>query len=501
MNEFQQPDDGDRGDLSALLAILGRRWWIIVLAIVVTAGAAYGFSKLQDTEYTATGALLTRQLLLDVQVSGQPLELSGDAAREADTTARLLAQDDVLRATAIRLGPPYTPKAVDDATDIKPKGQSNVVEVSATSSSPREAARIANALMASFIATRRGIVDAQLTQAIRGVRRQIAAMPESARLQRRLLRSNVTKLELLRNVETGDAQIADRADVPTQPSSPKTFRNVVIGACLGLLIGLALALLAELADRRLRKPEDLERALGLSLLTSVPRSRALKGAQFDGAVGPGELEAFRRLRANLRYRDTENEVESLLVTSAGSGSGKTTVAVYLAASAASAKLRVLLIEADLRRPRLADMLDIPPGHDLGRALEPGGVNGGFYEVEIERADGENSSAPTSFEVLPAGEPRTDASELLDSDAMRRLVSDATEAFDLVIIDGPPPSLISDAIPLMKQVNGVVVVARMGRESREDVEELRTSLELLDIRTLGAVATFSRSTSNVYLPSS
>jgi polysaccharide biosynthesis transport protein len=320
---------------------------------------------------------------------------------------------------------------------------------------------------------------------------------------RRLLRTNITKLELLRNVETGDAQIADRADVPTRPSSPKTLRNIVIGACLGLLIGLALALLAEMADTRLRKPEDLEQALGLSLLTSVPRSKALRRTQLNGAIGAGELEAFRRLRANLRYRGDDHEVRSLLVTSAGSGSGKTTVAVYLAASAAATQRRVLLIEADLRRPRVAELLGIPPGHDLRRALEPGAVNGdlGFYEVGIDPASGEDASASASFEVLPAGTPRPDASELLDSEEMRRLVSAATKAFDLVIIDGPPPSLISDAIPLMKQVTGVVVVARMGRESREDVEQLRVNLDLLDIRTLGAVATFSRRTSNVYLPSS
>jgi succinoglycan biosynthesis transport protein ExoP len=494
----QQPEDSERGDLSALLSIFARRWWIIALATLATIAAAYVLSSLQDKKYTADAVLLSRPLLLDVQVTGQPLEVPGDASRDVETTARLVGQDDVLRATAARLGAPYTPKSIDDNTDIKAQGQSNLVTISATDTSAENAARLANTLAASFIALRQEVIDARLRRAIVEIRHQLAAQPRSARVSRTLLRTNLTKLALLRSVNTSDVQLADRADAPTKPSSPRLLLNLVIGAFLGLLIGVALALLAEQLDRPLRRPDELERTLGMPLLACVPRSRALRSRR-KRPLGPAEIEAFRRLRAILRHRDGGSAVDSVLITPTAAASGSTTIALHLAASAAAAGLHALLIEADLRRPAVASMLALPPDSGLGAMLAAPEDALGDLPTILAPLSLDGASGDRSFEVLPAGASRSNASELLASDDMRQLVESAGARFDMVIIDGPPLSLVSDLVPLLGLVDAVVVVARMGRDTDADVRGVRTYLEQLDVRPVGAVANFCRRTPNGYPP--
>ena len=494
----------DRGDLGSLLGMLRRRAWIVGLAILATVAASLVFSSLQTQKYTATSTLLFRQLLLDVQVSGQPLQVPGDATRAAATDQKLVTQSGVLDRAAVRLGPGWDEQRVKDAITVKAPGQTDLVDISAEVPGRIQSARVANTVAEAFVATRKDAIDSQLTQAIANVRRQLAALPKGTRLRQTFLQASLTKLATLRSVETGDAQIANRATPPDSPSSPKTLRNAIIGGLLGLLIGLALALLTEQVDRRVRRPEDLERALGLPLLTSVPRSRTLGRPGLGGAREGAELEAFRRLRANLRYYGTDRDVRSVVVTSVGSQSGKTTVALHLAATAAATGSRVLLIEADLRRPRLREQLELPGETGLVDLLQNSDTEPDTFTVRRPDDAGQNGNrrmGEWSFEVIPAGRPPGgDASELLDSETMRTLLFNAQRTYDLVVIDAPPPGFVSDAIPLMEQADGVIVVARMGREPREELEHLRDELSRLEVEPLGAVATFARRQRNPYVNS-
>jgi capsular exopolysaccharide synthesis family protein len=489
----------DRGDLGSLMGMLRRRAWIVGLAVLAAVAASLVFSAAQTEKYKATSTLLFRPLLLDLQVSGQPLQFNGDATRAAATNAKLVTQSGVLQRAAVRLGPAWSEKDVKDAIQVKAPGQTDLVNISAEVPGRVQSARVANTVAEAFVATRRDAIVSQIDQAIANVRRQLAQQPKNAKLRRAYLQTNLTKFQTLRSVEGGDAQIANRATPPGSPSSPKTLLNAVIGGLLGLLIGLGLALLAESVDRRVRRPEDLERALGLPVLTSVPRSRALGRPGLEADAGP-ELEAFRRLRANLRYYGTDRELNSVVVTSVSSQSGKTTVALHLAATAAATGSRVLLIEADLRRPRLREQLSLPEGGGLAGALLAGSSDPDAFAVRRPGRDSSRSGTDWSFDVIPAGQPTDHASELLDSDAMRNLLFTSQRSYDLVIIDAPPPGYVSDAIPLMEQADGVIVVARMGREPREELERLRGELSRLEVEPVGAVATFARRTRNPYVSS-
>jgi Mrp family chromosome partitioning ATPase len=280
----------------------------------------------------------------------------------------------------------------------------------------------------------------------------------------------------------------------------------VIGALLGLVLGLAIAFGVEALDRRVRRPDELEEALGLPLLATVPASKALgRGTGLASGSSGSEAEAFRFLRENLRNGDGEPGSRCVLITSAAPGSGKTTVALHLAAAAAAGTVgEVLLIEADLRRPRLSKILDLPADRGLSTLLRS---SESLEEVVVEVstnsthngvADGSSEPFPGSFDVLGAGRADPNASEFLGSHRMRELLREAAGEYRLTIIDGPPPGFVSDSIPLMTQADGVVVVARVGHESGPELRRLRTELERHGVQPLGVVANFSRRVKNPYI---
>ena len=168
---------------------------------------------------------------------------------------------------------------------------------------------------------------------------------------------------MLAELRSGNVQVAQPSAIPTGPSSPKIRRNTILGAILGLLLGLGIAFLIERLDRRIREPKELQEIYDLPLLGVVPESPALaRSARGNGhssnGLSSGEAEAFYLIRAHMRYFNVDRQIRTLLVISAGPGDGKTTIALNLAAAAARAGSVALLVEADLREPTVAPRLDL-----------------------------------------------------------------------------------------------------------------------------------------------
>jgi succinoglycan biosynthesis transport protein ExoP len=261
----------------------------------------------------------------------------------------------------------------------------------------------------------------------------------------------------------------------------------LFGALVGLILGIVLAAARDHLDRRIRDPQDLEHAFGRPIIGRIPKSRALaKRRPYTNGLPPAEAEAFHVLRANLLYFAADRDAPLVLVTSAEPGDGKTTVAWNLACVASSPGSRVLLLEGDLRRPRLARALGLTDRSGLTELLRgEESLDDVLREVAVPSSNQDGQFARTVHLML-AGSPAPNPLDLLDSEQMRHLLETLAESYDLVLIDTPPTSAAADAIPLLSQVGGVIVVGRIAQSTYDSAIELGDLLTRLDAPTLGVV---------------
>jgi polysaccharide biosynthesis transport protein len=482
--------------LEQVLGILRRRAPWIVACFVLVAAAAYGFSKQQTKKYTATASLVFNNSQANLQAAGlQAVSNGGSQLPLQNTNLKLVQLGDMPAKTATRLGQELTEQKVRQALSVSAQGESNIVNVSATSTSPALAANIANTYAQVFVREQQNANHAYYHSALALVSKQLTAMSPKQRLSPSglALEGRAQSLGVLAELRNGNVEVAQAATIPTSPSSPNVSRNAVLGAVLGLLLGLGIAFLLERLDRRIREPKDLEAIYGLPLLGVVPESSALsKFGRSDGTAGTalpaGEAEAFHLIRAHMRYFNVDRELRTLMVVSAGPGDGKTTVARHLASAAGRMGSRVLLLETDLRRPTVAQQLGIVLGRGLSDVLI-GAVTlpEAIQTIELTAPSGERAKGH-SLDVLVAGASLPpNPGELIESRAMATLLEQSKTRYDLVVIDTPPLTAVSDAFPLLKKVDGVVIVGRVGRNRRDVAERLHDTLTGAGAPLLGVIA--------------
>jgi succinoglycan biosynthesis transport protein ExoP len=492
--------DTERTDrsLHQVLGVLRRRTPLILLCLLLTAGAAYGFSKSQTKKYTATASLVFNNNQPSQQVAGLPVVNNDSQQAQLNTNVKLVQLGDMAEKTASLLGRGLTKKKVSEALRVSAQGESNIVNVSATSSSPALAAAIANTYTSLFVSEQQNSNHAYYASALALVNKQLAALPprQKAGTAGLALQERAQSLGVLAELQSGTVKLAQAAAVPKSPSSPKVFRDTVLGAVLGLLLGLGIAFLLERFDRRIREPEDLEAIYGLPLLGTVPESKVLarsarREAQGRGAaraaLPPGEAEAFQLIRAHLRYFNVDRELRTLLVASPAPGDGKTTVALHLAVAAATVGSRVLLLDADLRHPTVADQLALKSEPGVSDVLIGSvSLSNATQSIDLDQPPGVFGRGPT-LDVLVAGLLPPNPGELIESQAMETALEQARSTYDLIVIDTPPLTAVSDAFPLLRKVDGVVIVGRVGRNRREVAERLHRTLAGAGAPLLGVVA--------------
>jgi capsular exopolysaccharide synthesis family protein len=274
----------------------------------------------------------------------------------------------------------------------------------------------------------------------------------------------------------------EEAKLPTSPVSPTTTRNLALAGLLGVLVGVGLAVLRETLDTSVKTPEDVAAAAGgLATLGAVGFD---SGARKRPLINPVEAhsrrsEALRQLRTNLQFVDVAAHPKSIVVTSSVAGEGKSTTACNLAITLAQAGLRVVLVEADLRRPRLMTYLGME-----------GAV--GVTSLLIHRATLDQAIQPWGnalLDVLPSGPVPPNPSELLGSREMAELMKQLEARYDIVLVDGAPLLPVTDAAVLSALAGGALLVVRANRTHREQLHRAVESLRAVDARLLGAVLNF------------
>jgi capsular exopolysaccharide synthesis family protein len=485
--------------LEQVLGVLRRSVPVVVFCVLLAGGVSYLYSNHLKKKYTATAALVFSENQLGQQVAGLPSASSTNQQAQQSTNVKLVQLGDTAAKTARLLK--LTKEQVTAALNISALGESNIVTIAATVGSAKLARDTANTYAAQFVTAQQNADHAYYASALRLVDRQLARLSKKERNSNAgiALQSRAQSLGVLAELRNGSVRQAQRASLPTSPSSPDVAKNTAFGAVIGLLLGLGVALLIARLDRRVRDPEDFKAIYGVPLLGVVPDSSVLSRAgkqrspltrrrRRSRGLPPREEEAFQLIRAHLRYFNIDRELRTLLVVSAGPGDGKTTVARHLASAAARMGSVVLLLEADLREPALAGQLDLQPGPGLADVLI-GEVSlwSATQLVDVDSApiDG---SAGRSLDVLAAGVPLPpNPAKLIESQAMEGVLEEARATYDLVVIDTPPLAAVSDAFPLLRKVDGVIIVGRAGRNRRDVAQRLGETLAGAHAPLLGVVA--------------
>lgn len=304
------------------------------------------------------------------------------------------------------------------------------------------------------------------------------------------LLSQLFQADIVRGSVTPYVEVIDPA-VGVRPLQPRGKVNVFLGALLGLILGVGAAFFLEYLDRTVRTSSDVESLLGIPVLGVIPRLRRLGDGGGDRASPGGKplpmvvaldpvdpaAEAYRNLRMNLMFMSTEEDpIRTVLFSSPGPDEGKSTTALNFAVMLAQRGERVLLLDADLRRPALHRSLDL--------LREPGLTN--LLVGDVEAREAIRPNVLPNLDVLPSGPFPPNPSELLSSGAMIRLLEEFEERYAHVIVDSPPVLAVTDSAILADHTDGVVLVLRSGETEQRAAERSVEQLRRLDVRIFGAV---------------
>ena len=489
---------------------LRRRWFIIVAAI------ALGM----------LGAWLTRSVGPSTSgrfEAGTPLLGSTDPAiTNLATLSALTTLGEVPRRVAKSLGYEGDPANLANRVAASPDQGTGILWVVAEGSSAQQAERLANTFARELVEWVGEGRNSSTATTAEGLQKQIDEQKDViAELEDRIARANATEVATL-TAERDSAiqqyglllseQFAARRETAApsplgilQPASAtpiegeqllgplSTAGRLALGGALGLLAGVALALVLERFDRRIRTRAGAERSFRLPVLAeipSLPRRERRAVVDDDGRVSPA-LQPFRLLAAQLGpgggstgapggngHRAPPGQL--LLVTSPGPAEGKSRVVGSLAASYAESGRKVLVVSCDLRRPLVHKLLRAPNEPGLSEALTSG--NGSGLQPFAQRTPLPN------LKVIPSGHPTDNPTGLISSDRMLRVLDEARQAADVVLVDAAPLLAGGDATYLLSDVDAVLLVARAGKTTMDEAERTAELLERLDAPVAGVALT-------------
>jgi len=428
-------------ELNEYINILHKRWLSVAMIALATLAATAAVTLLMTPKYSASN-----RMFFSVQAGDSVSDLAqGSTFTEKQMTsyAEVATSPLVIEPVIEELGLQVSVADLAEALTVTVPPDTVILEVTATDESPERAAEIANA------------VAEQLTVAVGDL------SPERAD-----------------GVEAVRASVTTPAVAPAEPSSPNVTRNLALGLVLGVMLGVGVALLREMLDTKVRDERDINAVTDSSVIGVVgfePTGMEKPVFMYDDPTGQ-RAEAVRRLRTNLQFVDLADRPGSIVVTSSVPGEGKSTTAINLAVALADSGARVVLVDADLRRPSVADYMGLE-----GRV--------GLTTVLIGRAEVADVVQPwrdTSLDVLPSGQIPPNPSELLGSRAMATLLGSLTKSYDMVLIDSPPLLPVTDAAVLTKLAGGALVVAGADRIHKAQLRESLDNLENVDARVLGLV---------------
>jgi capsular exopolysaccharide synthesis family protein len=488
MNDLRMNDEHRSVQLREYLTILSVRKWWIVMATVIVVGSALLFSFQQPPVFVSEAEVYVKSVTL------VGTDEAVDEALNMDTQARLAEAPGVGLLAADELGLPAEEAArLMSNLEVSTEPDTEILTFQYTHKKGKTAARRAQALANAYLEYRQQSIGQGLTAREAQVRGEIAALQgrlaettnllirEDLQAQILLAQNELTSLNVQQAESLDVGEVFQPAQIPLSQASPDHFKTGLLGLIAGLPLGVALAFLRERFDDRLRGRTDLETHAGAAVLAVVPRMPNWKNAGESPVVTLVEpksaaAEAYRTLRTSVLFAAAQRGMSTLMISSANAQEGKTSTTANLGVALAQSGKRVILVSADLRKPRLHRFFRSQNGTGITNVLA-----GEKSALEVLSWVGVEN-----LRLLPSGPVPGNPAELLGSDAMENLLAELQEAADFVLIDAAPVLPVADAMTLTPLTDAVLFVADARRTTRGAIEQARHQLDQVNARVIGTV---------------
>ena len=340
-----------------------------------------------------------------------------------------------------------------------------------------------NSLKASFAKQRKESLDLnQKAIQYSVLNREVA----SARDMYDLLIKRFKETTLTEDMRTGNIRIIDRAEVPRVPVKPKKKLNLLLAIIVGLVAGIGLAFFFEYLDNTIKIPEDLKQHLNIAYLGPTPLIESKGKAQAEGDRTPDLVclnspkstasESYRGIRTNILFSSAGSAPQVILLTSPGPREGKTITTANLAITMAQSGSKVLVIDCDLRRPKIHHLFGVSRDRGMTNLLVGSdGIEKTVVHTQIPNLD-----------LIPSGPLPPNPSEMLGSERMADLVKELRKHYTRILIDSPPITAVTDSMILSKYVDGVVVIIRAGNTVRDVAKNSINQLQAVGAHILGGI---------------
>jgi succinoglycan biosynthesis transport protein ExoP len=478
--------EGELGLRDYVDVLRRRKSLIIVVAMLLTVPTLV-LSLLRTPVYAGQAELLlqprTSETLFDPN-NGVPR----DPNRDVQNEIRILRSEPVRAAVREQLG--SAPKVT-----ARPDGPTDIVQVTARSTDPKQAADVANAYAKAYIEYRRKqavddvlAASQQIQSKITDLQKQIDAaaagsVRDSLVQAQSLFKQKLDQLQVDGALKQGGAQLVTPATPPTSPVEPRPVRSGAIALVMGLVIGLGLAFLREFLDDSVKSKDEFERvAQGVPVLGLIPVVSAWRGRETPYLVSIADpsspaAEAYRTLRTSIQFLGLDQPMRTLQITSANPQEGKTTTLSNLAVALARSGSTVAIVCCDLRRPRVHEFFGL--SNDVGFTsvlLGKVPLAGAMQEVPDQ----------ARLSLLASGPLPPNPSELLSSKRTVEVLGSLQAEYDIVLIDAPPVLPVTDALVLSGRVDATLLVAVAGATTRKEAARAVELMRQVDAPLVGAV---------------
>jgi Mrp family chromosome partitioning ATPase len=490
--------------LRQALRIAVRQGWLVVLCAVVAGAVGYLIATSKDDRYEAHAQMLVQAYSPDLTLPDIPAAFN-DPTRARATALQLTTIPEVARRVIVQLHLPLNHGAkVTTSAD----GDSDVITVKATAPNPVLAANVANAFAQQYIEYRRQTNAERYRQAADVISAKVDRLKRKAKLRAEgkitapktaptdrkaqhrasleTLRAQIDRLHLLADTQTGGAQIVQRANPAVEPVDDHHWRDALLAALAGLVLGLVLVFFRERLRDHIDREDDLaDIAPGIPVIGYVPpgRSRRSTGRVADG---------YHNLAAALMSLRPDGGPRTVLVTSAMAQDGKTSTALNIALDLAQRDANPLYVEADLRRPAVGKVAQLNGSSEGLRAVLAGTqtVEQCVASVQFDESRGRSGAPrvaiPGTLNVLAAGEGKGEPQTLIGDRSATALLSRSREHAGYVIVDGPPLGVVADVLPIARRVDAVFVVVRLGHTRARRLKRLLAQLANAHVAAAGLV---------------